>query len=108
MAPYFASDPGTPIGVSGMAKAVWNLAYRLWVTRAPWLWLVGPGDRRAFAVSYQPSLVLRPSGALPTPEALGVHRASTRIRCCGWSETAPYDRPVDAHHQQPPPTQGSR
>jgi hypothetical protein len=72
MARHFVADPGRPVGVSGMAKAAWKLSYRLWVTRAPWLWLVGPSERRALSVTYQPSLVLTPCAALPTPETLGL------------------------------------
>ena len=72
MAQHFAADPGTPVGVTGMAKAAWKLAYRLWATRAPWLWLVGPSDRRAFEVSYERHLTLTARPALPSPSALGV------------------------------------
>jgi hypothetical protein len=31
-----------------------QLAWRLWLTRAPYLWLVGPSDRRAYRVTYEP------------------------------------------------------
>jgi hypothetical protein len=31
-----------------------QLAWRLWRTRAPFLWLIGPGERRAYKLSYGP------------------------------------------------------
>ena len=47
-----------------------QLAWRLWVTRAPYLWLIGPSDRRAYEVRYEPlRLVRRPQ--LPTGPDLG-------------------------------------
>lgn len=48
-----------------------QLAWRLWVTRAPYLWLIGPSDRRAFECSYDP---LRPDriDALPHASTLGL------------------------------------
>jgi hypothetical protein len=48
-----------------------QLAWRLWVTRAPFLWLVGPSDRRAFRVDYEP-LTLTPVGRLPSGPAMGL------------------------------------
>jgi hypothetical protein len=38
---YFAVDPGPP-PTRHRDKAAWKLAHRLWITRAPWLWLVAP------------------------------------------------------------------
>lgn len=65
--PTFAAlDPGPP-GTREPLRAVCKLAHRLWRTRAPWLWLVGPADRRAFEVSYEP-LTLQARPALPSPE----------------------------------------
>jgi len=31
-----------------------QLAWRLWTSRAPFLWLIGPGERRAYEASYNP------------------------------------------------------
>lgn len=42
-----------------------QLAWRLWSTRAEYLWLVGPADRRAFHVSHAP-LRLEPINCLPS------------------------------------------
>lgn len=48
-----------------------QLAWRLWVTRAPFLWLVGPSDRRAFQVTYDP-LQIEVIEALPAAHTLGL------------------------------------
>ena len=66
---YCEVDPGPP-PPRHRDKAAWKLAHRLWITRAPWLWLVAPGDRRTFEVSYQP-LALQQCDALPEAEEFG-------------------------------------
>jgi hypothetical protein len=48
-----------------------QLAWRLWRTRAPYLWLVGPGVRRAYRSSFDP-LSLDTIPSLPTAEQLGL------------------------------------
>lgn len=65
---FVEQDPGPPRH-GDPRKAAWKLAHRLWLTRAPWLWLVGPDDRRAFAVSYEP-MRIDPRGSLPMPQEL--------------------------------------
>jgi hypothetical protein len=51
-----------------------QLAWRLWTTRAPYLWLIAPGERRAFSCSYGP-LRLRALSGLPDAMQLGVAHA---------------------------------
>lgn len=51
-----------------------QLAWRLWRSRAPYLWLVGPSDRRAFFCSYEP-LALVPLDSLPSAAMLGLDTA---------------------------------
>ena len=48
-----------------------QLAWRLWITRAPFLWLVGPSDRRAYRVTYEP-LELEAIDNLPGGHAMGL------------------------------------
>jgi hypothetical protein len=48
-----------------------QLAWRLWTTRAPYLWLVGPGARQGYACSYGP-LRLERLAALPKAQDLGL------------------------------------
>ena len=48
-----------------------QLAWRLWTTRAPFLWLIGPGVRAAYAVEYAP-LRLTALHSLPTAGELEV------------------------------------
>jgi hypothetical protein len=48
-----------------------QLAWRLWVTRANYLWLVGPSDRRAFQVTHAP-LRLERIGQLPAASEFGL------------------------------------
>ena len=48
-----------------------QLAWRLWITRAPYLWLIGPSDRRAFRVTYAP-LTLSHLERLPSGDELGL------------------------------------
>jgi hypothetical protein len=73
--PTFEGDPAEPVpvkqgGPQGMLREAWKLAHQLWVTRAPYLWLVAAGTRRGFAVSYAGHLVLTPMTELPTADAL--------------------------------------
>lgn len=44
--------PGLETKKSG--DEIRQLAWRLWVTRAPYLWLIGPGTRLTFRCSYDP------------------------------------------------------
>jgi len=46
---YSIEDPGE----EGRNEAR-QLAWRLWQTRAPYLWLIGPAERRAYRVGYEP------------------------------------------------------
>lgn len=50
-----------------------QLAWRLWKTRADYLWLVGPGDRRAFKVEHAP---LRLARLICLPSASDMRLAS--------------------------------
>lgn len=69
--PGFAGDPGkapprsVPGAPSGARREAWKLAHQLWQTRAPHLWLVAAGVRRAFDVEYRDMLVLHRRAALP-------------------------------------------
>jgi hypothetical protein len=51
-----------------------QLAWRLWTTRAPYLWLIGPGERQAYRVHYDP-LRLEPLQRLPSASELGLTKA---------------------------------
>jgi hypothetical protein len=81
----FQGDPGEPLSVKGggpqgMRREAWKLAHQLWVTRAPYLWLVAAGTRRAFDVTYAGRISLQPRVALPAAEDLwpaGFSRATT-------------------------------
>jgi hypothetical protein len=53
-----------------------QLAWRLWITWAPYLWLVGPGVRHAYRCSYDP-LALQPIPSLPAADNLGLATAPT-------------------------------
>lgn len=64
-------DPGPP-STGSRRRASQKLAHRLWLTQAPWLWLVAPDDRRTYRVGYSP-LRLELTEHLPTPETLGIH-----------------------------------
>jgi hypothetical protein len=48
-----------------------QLAWRLWLTTAPYLWLVSPGIRRAYRCGYAP-LLLETIPSLPSAEELGL------------------------------------
>lgn len=67
---FLHEDPGPPIAKS-TRKAAQKLAHRLWLTRAPWLWLTGPADRRSYRVTHGP-LRLDRVASLPTPLELGL------------------------------------
>jgi hypothetical protein len=47
-----------------------QLAYQLWSTRAPYLWLVAAGTRRLFRVHYGRTIKLTRNRVLPMPEEL--------------------------------------
>ena len=47
-----------------------QLAYQLWSTRAPYLWLVAAGARRLFRVRYGRTIKLTPVRVLPMPDEL--------------------------------------
>jgi hypothetical protein len=47
-----------------------QLAYQLWSTRAPYLWLVAAGARRLFRVRYGRTIKLTQARALPMPDDL--------------------------------------
>jgi hypothetical protein len=56
-----------------------QLAWRLWLTRTPYLWLVGPGVRQAYRCAYDP-LVLHRIPSLPTATEQGLaHRPPTLL-----------------------------
>lgn len=47
-----------------------RIAYQLWATRAPYLWLVAAGTRRLFRVRYDRTIRLSPIKVLPMPDEL--------------------------------------
>jgi len=66
---YGSVDPGE----QGRNEAR-QLAWRLWQTRAPYLWLIGPGERRAYRMRYTP-LAFEPLPSLPRADSIGLaHR----------------------------------
>jgi hypothetical protein len=78
---FFADDCGWP-DRRDPAKEAQKLAHQLWVTRAPYLWLVASGARRAFQVEYDDRIALVPIDRLPTAEELwptGFSGATPRI-----------------------------
>lgn len=54
----------------GHGREAQVLAYQLWATRAPYLWLVAAGARRLFRVRYASTIRLTPVKVLPLPEEL--------------------------------------
>lgn len=59
-----------------------QLARQLWVTRAPYLWLVAAGARRVYRVTYARTITLTPVEALPMAEDLwpsGMYGPTPRI-----------------------------
>lgn len=81
LVPTYEGDPGWPRRGSS-ARDARTLAHRLWLTRAPYLWLVAAGARRAFRVSYGRTLTLTPVAGLPSAAELwpqGFRGATPRI-----------------------------
>jgi hypothetical protein len=69
---YRETDPGE----EGRNEAR-QLAWRLWRTRAPYLWLIGPGHRRAYRVRYEP-LAFERLANLPRAEEIGLAHVPVR------------------------------
>lgn len=69
LVPTFEGDPHWP-GGSDATRDAQKLAHQLWATRAPYLWLVAAGTRRAFKVSYGRTMTLTVLKALPAAETL--------------------------------------
>lgn len=72
--PAFDGDPGKALpvrrgGPQGPRREAWKLAHQLWVTRAPWLWLVASGTRLAYPVDYSDGLALGEPQQLPNAAA---------------------------------------
>ena len=65
----FEGDPGWP-GRDSTARDALKLAHQLWATRAPYLWLVASGARRAYRVSYERTIKLAAMPCLPDAEEL--------------------------------------
>jgi len=65
---YGSEDPGE----QGRNEAR-QLAWRLWQTRAPYLWFIGPGERQAYRMRYAP-LGFDALPSLPRAEDLGLAR----------------------------------
>src|SRR5690349_126420 len=66
---FLVAEPTTDSKKRG--DEVRQLAWSLWTTRSPYLWLIAPGDRRAFACRYDP-LELTPLTRLPHAADLGL------------------------------------
>lgn len=69
---YSTEDPGE----EGRNEAR-QLAWRLWRTRAPYFWFIGPAGRRAYRVRYAP-LAFESLPGLPRAEALGLTHVPAR------------------------------
>jgi hypothetical protein len=69
---YRMADPGA----EGRNEAR-QLAWRLWRTRAPYLWFIGPGERRAYRVRYAP-LAFEALPALPAATEIGLGHVPAR------------------------------
>jgi hypothetical protein len=69
---YGTADPG-PEGRNEARQ----LAWRLWRTRAPYLWLVGPAERRAYRVRHAP-LGFEPLPRLPCASDIGLGHLPAR------------------------------
>ena len=69
---YSTTDPGE----EGRNEAR-QLAWRLWRTRAPYLWFIGPAERRTYRVSYEP-LAFEALPALPPAKDLGLAHVPAR------------------------------
>ena len=71
---YSQVDPGE----EGRNEAR-QLAWRLWQTRAPYLWFIGPAERRAYRVRYAP-LAFEPLLVLPAAKDIGLaHVPAQRV-----------------------------
>ena len=68
---YSLADPGE----EGRNEAR-QLAWRLWRTRAPYLWFIGPAERRTYRVRYDP-LAFEPLPALPSAKNMGLAHVPT-------------------------------
>lgn len=69
----YEGDPALPGPLSDRLAPGWGaqkLAHQLWATRAPYVWLVAAGARRAYRVSYDRTIRLSAVTALPTAEEL--------------------------------------
>lgn len=64
LVPTFEGDPGWP-GRTSPGREAHRLAHQLWATRAPYLWLVAAGVRRAYRVSYERTIKLALMKGLP-------------------------------------------
>lgn len=69
---YSTVDPGE----EGRKEAR-QLAWRLWRTRAPYLWFIGPAERRAYRVRYEP-LAFELLPALPLAKDIGLAHVPAR------------------------------
>jgi hypothetical protein len=69
---YGEADPGE----EGRNEAR-QLAWSLWRTQAPYLWLIGPGNRRAYRVHYTP-LAFQRLAKLPRAEEIGLAHVPPR------------------------------
>ena len=69
---YSQVDPGE----EGRNEAR-QLAWRLWQTRALYLWFIGPAERRAYRVRYAP-LAFEPLPALPPARDIGLAHVPAR------------------------------
>jgi hypothetical protein len=67
------------------------LAYQLWATRSPYLWLVAAGARRLFRVRYGRTIKLSSVRVLPMPEDLwpfGFYGPTPRVAAIGTEAVA--------------------
>jgi hypothetical protein len=70
---YSNADPGE----EGRNEAR-QLAWRLWQTRAPYSWFIGPAERRAYRVRYAP-VAFEPLPALPRAKDIGLAHVPARL-----------------------------
>ena len=69
---YSREDPGE----QGRNEAR-QLAWRLWQTRAKYLWFIGPGERRAYRVHHSP-LTFEHLVSLPRAQEIGLAHIPTQ------------------------------
>ena len=69
---YSTADPGEE-GRNEARQPAW----RLWQIRAPYLWFIGPAERRAYLVRYAP-VAFEPLPALPRAKDIGLAHVSAR------------------------------